>query len=155
MRRFVVLGVLAATVTACGSTSTGRAPTFPSGKIKNLSVSGAIRAELLQAGATLDGLPTKAFTGLVPGETYYAYDPATATYWAGAALVPSKNSLRAQISVQDDGSYLIFSRHVGSTWKAKDVGLTGIAGTKCPVIVPAPVLAVWNWARGTCRPRDS
>ncbi len=156
MRRFVVLAVLAATLAACGSATAGRTSSSSSPQeVKDLSVTSTVRAELLKAGAALDGLPASAFKGLVADETYYAYDPATTTYWAGAALVPSSKSLRAQISVQDDGSYLLFNRRAGKPWRADDVGLTGIAGTKCPVRLPAPVLAVWNWAPGTCRPRNS
>lgn len=156
MRRFVVLALMAATLAACGSATAGRTSSSSSlQEVKDLSVTSAVRAELLQAGAALDGLPTSAFEGLVPGKTYYAYDPASTTYWAGAALVPSSKSLQAQVSVQDDGSYLLFSRRAGEPWRAEDVGMTGIAGTKCPIRVPARVLAVWNWAPGTCRPSNS
>lgn len=119
---------------------------------QNLVVASDVRSQLLQAGAALNGLPASAYTGLVSGETYYAYDPATATYWAGAGLSPSPSSLRAQVSAQDDGSYLLFRRPAGTAWTAQDVGLAGIGGTKCPTAVPASVLAVWNWAAGSCRP---
>jgi hypothetical protein len=101
----------------------------------------------------MNGLPASAYTGLVAGKTYYAFDPVTGTYWAGAALVPSNSSIRAQVSVQDDGSYILFSRQGGAAWKAQPVGLAGIAGTKCPTSVPPSILAVWNWAPGSCRPR--
>jgi hypothetical protein len=36
--------------------------------------------------------------------TYYANDPDTMTYWAGAHLMPRPTSERAQVSVQDAGS---------------------------------------------------
>jgi hypothetical protein len=130
-----------------GSSSTNTAPITT-----NLPVSDGLRSQLVQAGASLNGLPASAYTDLVPGTTYYAFDPDTSSYWAGAALVPSPSSIQAQVSVQDDGSYVLFSRSSGGTWTAEPVGLTGTAGTKCPVTVPAPVLAVWNWAPGTCRP---
>ncbi len=116
-------------------------------------ITNAVRAQLVQAGAALNTLPASAYTGLAAGQTYYAYDPVTATYWAGAALVPSHSSLRAEVSVQDDGSYILYSRPAGGTWKAQAVGLAGIEGATCPTPVPESILAVWGWAPGTCRPR--
>lgn len=53
------------------------------------------------------------YTGLVKGQTYYALDPATGDRWAGAALIPSKSSKKAQIGNQDDGAYLVY-RQTGS-----------------------------------------
>jgi hypothetical protein len=114
-----------------------------------------VSAALLQAGAALNSLQASDYTGLAPGETYYAYDATTSTYWAGAALVPSPSSVQAQVSVQDDGSYLLFSRPADGAWTAQDVGVTGIDGSVCPVAVPPAILALWNWAPGTCRAPNS
>jgi hypothetical protein len=50
----------------------------------NLRINDTARAELLQTGAELHGVPVSEYVGLVPGTTYYAYDPDTLTYWAGA-----------------------------------------------------------------------
>jgi|SRR5450631_4682917 len=133
------------TMTGTSSTSTG--PTA-----QNLHVTTALRAQLVQAAAATHNLPASAYTGLAPGRTFYAYDPTTATYWAGAALVPSSASVPAQVSVQDDGSYLLFRRSSGGSWQVESVGMTGIQGAKCPITVPASVLAMWGWAQGTCRP---
>jgi hypothetical protein len=88
--------------------------------------------------------------GLTPGLTYYALDPATSTYWAGAQLKPSSSSLRAQVSVQDDGAYDVFHRSASGSWIATPVGASGPDAT-CATAVPASVLAVWGWAPGTCR----
>ncbi len=119
----------------------------------NLVVTDDIRSELVAAGAALNSLPPSAYTGLRPGETYYAYDSTTGTYWAGAGLVPSSSSTPAQVSVQDDGAYLLFDRPQNGSWKAIDVGLAGTPdGTACPVTVPAAILRLWNWAPGSCRP---
>ncbi len=108
----------------------------------------------MQAGAALNSLPASAYRGLAAGRVYYAFDSATMTYWAGAALDPSPSSQRAQVSVQDDGSYLLFVRPAGGAWTAKDVGLTGIEGSKCPTPVPVVILSLWHWAAGSCRPTD-
>jgi len=112
-----------------------------------------IRSQLVAAGAALNSIPASDYTGLQPGETYYAYDPATQTYWAGAGLVPSPASMQAQVSVQDDGAYLLFQRSQSGSWKAYDVGLAGTPdGTACPVAVPAAILGLWSWGPATCRP---
>jgi hypothetical protein len=140
------------TASSTGSTSTGSTSTSAATGAENLLVTKALRAELVQAGAAMNGLPASAYTGLVAGQTYYAYDPGTGTFWAGSALVPSHSSQRAQVSVQDDGGYVLFSRPDGGSWKGQPVGLTGTEGAKCPTAVPPPVLAVWGWAPGTCRP---
>lgn len=119
--------------------------------VQNLPVTDSVRESLLEAGAALNNLPVSDYVGLVPGTTYYAYDSVTQTYWAGAGLDPSPSSIQAQVSSQDDGSYLLFTRTANGTWTAQDDGLGGIGGTPCPAI-PAAVVAVWNWAPGTCRP---
>lgn len=106
----------------------------------------------MAAGAQSHQLKASDYTGLVPGETYYAYDAKTSTYWAGAGLVPSSSSQPAQVSVQDDGSYLLFRMSSGGSWSATSVGLSGVAGSACPVSVPAAVLKAWHWAPHTCRP---
>jgi hypothetical protein len=109
----------------------------------------------VEAAAAANRLPASAYTGLAPGSAYYAYDPATATYWAGAALVPSPSSQEAQVSVQDDGGYLLFNSTAGGAWTVSDVGMTGgEEGAPCPP-VPAAIVAVWNWTPGTCRPPGS
>lgn len=119
---------------------------------QNLAVTDDVRAALLQAGATLKGLPASDFTGLVPGRTYYAFDSATDTYWAAAGLAPSPSSIQAQVSSQDDGAYLLFSRPSGGAWTAVNDGLGGIAGSACPAPVPAAILSLWNWPPGSCNP---
>jgi hypothetical protein len=143
---------LSPATTSQPTATTGALPLATGAAAENLVVTGDVRSQLLQAGAALNGLSASAFTGLVSGDQYYAYDPATATYWAGAGLLPSSSSLRAQVSVQDDGSYVLFHRRAGAAWTAADVGQVDIGGTKCSILVPASVLAVWNWAAGSCRP---
>jgi hypothetical protein len=119
---------------------------------QNLTVTNALRAELVAAGAAHNSLPVSDYTGLRHGVTYYAFDPATSTYWAGASLVPSSASTPAQVSSQDDGGYLLFTRPAGGSWTVYSVGMAGIGGSPCPVKVPASVLAVWGWGAGRCNP---
>jgi hypothetical protein len=139
------------TSTTAGSTQGATTPA----KTQNLVVSNRIRTQLLAAGAALHKLPTSDYTGLRKGETYYAYDPATKQHWAGAALVASKSSIKAQVGDQDDGAYLVFRQKSGGAWQAWDAGIPGSSNYSCAVKVPASVLGVWNWAAGTCHPRSS
>jgi len=141
------------TTGAPSTAATSLPTTTTSAPTSNLVVTVAVRSQLVAAGAALNSLPPSAYTGLVPGETYYAYDAATKTYWAGGGLVPSSSSTQAQVSVQDDGAYLLFERTDAGSWKASDVGLAGTAGgTACTVTVPPAILQLWNWAPGSCRP---
>jgi hypothetical protein len=121
---------------------------------ENLVVTDTIRSQLLAAGAALHKLPVSDYTGLVKGETFYALDPATGDHWAGAALIPSKDSQKAQIGNQDDGAYLVFRRTGSGPWKAWDAGIPGNSNFTCAVTPPAGVLRVWSWAPGTCHPRS-
>jgi hypothetical protein len=140
------------TVTVTPTPSRSASPSAPPSTLQNLAVTPAVRSKLIKAGAATHQLPAKDFTGLVPGLTYYAYDPATAAYWAGAGLVPSTSSEDAQISVQDDGSYLIFKRSSTGGWTGYNVGLAGIAGATCPVKPPKAITSIWHWSKGSCRP---
>lgn len=160
--RTVTVTITSTTMTATGTTTgsatgttgtmtTGTATTATGGA-QNLVVTNALRAGLLQAAASANGIPAADYSGLLAGQTYYAYDPSTGTYWAGAALVPKSSSIKAQVSVQDDGGYLLFTKPAGGTWKVYPVGMTGVAGATCPVTVPSAVLHVWGWPAGTCRP---
>ena len=141
-------GVTAPPSSAAHTTTT----TTPTGA-QNLVVTDQLRAQLVAAGSALDHLSASDFTGLRAGETYYAYDAATQTYWAGAGLSPSPNSTPAQIASQDDGAYTVFTRTGSGAWSAYAVGATGVEGGTCPTQVPADVLALWGWAPGSCRPR--
>jgi hypothetical protein len=174
------LGVLALVATACGSSASSTSPaaagiaatgTTPSSAIsavppasanpspspstpsaENLPLDGTTRAQLTAAAARLNSLPASAYLGLVKGESYYGFDPATNTYWAGGALDPSPSSQRAQVSVQDDGGYYIFREPAGGSWTASAEGLAGIAGTTCSVHIPLALAALWNWPAGACHP---
>jgi hypothetical protein len=139
-----VTATVTATVTASPSAGAGA---------KDLVITAAVRAQLVETDAVAHGLTAADFVGLVAGETYYALDPKTGTYWAGAAMDPSPSSMAAEVSVQDDGGYVLFKRPAGKAWVGYDVGLAGIEGATCPVTPPAAVLAVWGWKPGTCHPK--
>jgi predicted lipoprotein with Yx(FWY)xxD motif len=134
----VTLSLLSASLPASG------AP----GVAKNLIVTPAVRASLLDAGAAYHQLPVKDYLGLAKGMTYYAFDVTTKTYYAAAGLDPSPKSLQAQVGAQDDGGYNLFVRAQGATtWKIYNDGLGASEGARCPITIPPAVLKIWDWTR--------
>jgi predicted lipoprotein with Yx(FWY)xxD motif len=153
----LVVAIAASTVllAACGRTApttTTMAPTTIA-FTRLLAVTPAVRQSLLAAGAALHHLPAKDYVGLAAGTTYYAYDPSTATYYAAAGLVASQSSLAAQVGTQDDGAYNLFVRKSGTAaWTVYNDGLGGVQGARCPIVLPAAVIAVWHWRAHSCYP---
>jgi len=134
------------------------ATTVPASGVANLQVTDAIRAQLVAARAAQLGIAPSTFTGLTPGDTYYAYDATTMTYWAagqmavpGTQAAPGTDLYTAQVAGQDEGSYLVFSRPSGGAWTVTPSGAVG-PGTPCGVTVPAEVVQAWGWPAGSCRP---
>jgi hypothetical protein len=161
LRAFIAVAAVLASGAGCGSSGSSSPSAPPStsasttaAKARNLVASNAVRAQLLAAGAALHQLPVKDYTGLAKGETYYAYDPSTGVYWAGAALSASPKSMKAQVGDQDDGAYLDFEKQPGGSWKAYEAGVPGSSNYSCAVTIPAAVVSVWAWAAGTCHPRS-
>ncbi len=155
MRKIVVILLLAAlTPVLAGCQNSSGASTQPQSQTAvNEKVTTPLRNQLIAAAAKINGnVPVAQYAGLEPGRTYYAFDPATKTYWAGAGLVPHSDSTAAAVSVQDNGSYNLFRRTVGGSWTAYDVGLAGVGGTRCPVEPPATILRLWAWPTNTCHP---
>jgi len=136
---------------ATATSASAAASPSPTGP-ENLALTDPVRAQLVAAAAKLNGLPASAYVGLVKGESYYGFDPATSTYWAGGALDPSPSSERAQVSVQDDGGYYVFEEPAGGSWTASSEGMAGIDGATCSVHIPPALVALWRWPAGACHP---
>lgn len=134
------------------SASASPSPSPSTTGAENLALTDPVRAQLVAAAARLNGLPASAYLGLVHGESYYGFDPATDTFWAGGALDPSPSSQQAQVSVQDDGGYYIFEEPAGGSWTASAEGLAGIDGATCSVHIPPALVALWQWPAGACHP---
>ncbi|HTW98220.1 MAG TPA: hypothetical protein VMD59_05545 [Acidimicrobiales bacterium] len=119
---------------------------------ENLVLSAPLVVELVDADAAFKRLPADDFVGI--RSAYYAYDPATATYWAAAAVVPSQTAYQAEVASQDDGGYTVFHELAHSSWVAADDGLGTNAATcaNYHVSIPPAVLAVWHWPAHTCTP---
>ncbi|HET7357991.1 MAG TPA: hypothetical protein VFJ09_15075 [Nocardioidaceae bacterium] len=154
----LALILVAAGLTGCSGNGADSPPTLqiqapvptPTGDVtEDLVPTGALARQLVTAAAATLHVPASGFAGVERSTTYYAYDFTTHTYWAAAALVPRQDSMKAQMSVQDQGSYLLFSRHKGDTWRVFEVGS---AGNGCPVTVPSAVAQRWHWPRHACRP---
>jgi predicted lipoprotein with Yx(FWY)xxD motif len=140
-RRLMCLSVVA-TLSILGAAL----PASGTGVAKNLIVTPAVRASLLDAGAAYHQLPAKDYVGLAKGMTYYALDVTTKTYYAAAGLDPSPKSLQAQVGAQDDGGYNLFVRAEGAKkWKIYNDGLGASEDATCPITIPAAVLKVWAW----------
>jgi hypothetical protein len=142
------------TTTVTTSSSGGTSTSTAGAAAQNLVVTATVRQSLLAAGAAMHHLPVSDYTGLRNGLTYYAYVPATNTYWAGAALIASTSSQQAQVGDQDDGAYLDFMRVGNGAWKVYPAGIPGSTNYSCAVTVPAAVVALWGWTAGTCHPRS-
>lgn len=133
------------------STTATTTPSAPVGaEASNVPADAATKADLLAAGAAYNNLQASDYTGLGAGSTYVAEVGSTGYSYAGAHLIPSSSSTAAQIASQDAGSYLIYDRAPGGSWKV--IAATGSMAT-CPANTPpASVVAVWGWPAGSCRP---
>jgi hypothetical protein len=144
------LALTAFTALAASAAILGMAGTAHADAPVNLPVTDTVRSQLIEAGAAHKGLPVSDFVGLRPGLTYYAYDPETATYWAGARMAPSPDSWGANIADQDAGTYTLFQQHEGGPWKAYSDGVARDPG--CPAPLPPTIIAMWGWDATWCRP---
>jgi hypothetical protein len=138
------------------STSVGNAP---ASSVANLPMTDAVRARLVAARAAQIGVAPSTFSGLAPGDTYYAFDPSTNTYWAAARMAlpssgdssPGTDFYKAGVAGQDDGSYLVFTQPRGGMWTVTTVGASG-PHSPCPLTVPPGVVTAWGWPLASCRP---
>jgi ABC-type phosphate/phosphonate transport system substrate-binding protein len=141
------------------STSTTGGHTLPATSsvsgAKNLTISAAVRAQLIAAVAAQNGVAPSEYSGLRQGLTFYALDTTTGISWAGAQMVPTPSPnpnqpTQAQVSSQDEGSYYIFEEPQGGPWKVYPTGGTPQLGA-CTITVPPAILLVWGWPSRTCR----
>src|SRR5580658_880144 len=124
-------------VAASGSALAG------TGGVRNLPVSREVRNELTVAYVNSRGISLSDVAGTVPGSVYYAYDPATDTYWAEATFMGSRTApVKVLVGFQDGGSIGFFDRAARSGWQV-DVGGVPIVCFEVPFFPPA-VLMAWS-----------
>ena len=138
---------------SAGTPGSGSAPaTSAAGTVANVALTPDLAHQILVAAATFNKLPVTAYVGLMPNLTYVGRD-ASGTIWAGAALEPSPSSVPAQVSVQDDGSYLLLRRRSGGDWTVWSVGLASAAD--CAKFgLPGALRTLWGWPATGCRPHQ-
>jgi hypothetical protein len=125
----------------------GSATAGPGG-IRDLVVSQDVRNELTAAYLAYRGIPPSDVAGTDPGSVYYAYDPATGTYWAQAEFEPSGTaSLKVLVSFQDGASFGFFTRAGTGRWQVR----LGGAPVPCAEarFFPPSVLEVWSLPAAT------
>jgi hypothetical protein len=113
--------------------------------VQNLPVSDTVKNQLTAAFVAFHGFKATDVIGTAPTSVYYAYDPATGTYWAMSGFVPSEEaSYQVHVSMQDAGAFGWFSQKSGGNWKAHD----GSFPPWCHAdqFFPSGVLAVWSIA---------
>ncbi len=142
-------GAAAATIALAG-------PAHADDAAVNMRVTDEVRAELVQAGATLTGRPASEFGGLREGETYYASLP-RGDQWAAASLYAKPGQYEAGVNLQDQNSYMTFYKVAapGSTWVPIAIGFGPIPAGEEPCPVPESVRDVWQWPKGKCYPPHS
>ena len=132
----------AATAAVSPGAASGSAPAGPGG-VLNLPVSRDVRKELTAAYVNSRGISLSDVAGTIPGSVYYAYDPATDTYWAEANFVPSRTaSSKVLVGFQDGASIGLFARAARSGWQV-ELGGEPVVCTEVPFFPPA-VLRAWS-----------
>ena len=127
---------------ASAPAATSSAAPGSSGEARNLIVSPAVRGALLAAYAAFKSIPVSDVRG-VPGSVYYAYQPATGTYWALATYEPASSDPETiTVGFQDGGSDGFFKRTGSGPWQVSLGGEPEICTQ--PRYFPQPVLAVWD-----------
>jgi hypothetical protein len=137
----------AATAVVSPGAASGSAPAGAGG-VRNLAVSRDVRNELTAAYADYRGISLSNVAGTRPGSVYYAYDPATYTYWAQANFLPSSTaSFKVLVAFQDGASIGLFTRIGNGSWQVQ----LGGEPVVCAEVrfFPQEVLVAWSLRTGT------
>jgi len=113
------------------------------GAIQDLVVSAAVRGELTGAFAVVHDIPQSYVTGTQPGSVYYAYVPATHTYWAMARFDVSATAVQKYPAGFQDGGDIGEFKKVGTGgWQGVLGGIPVYCGEAA--FFPKAVLAAWS-----------
>lgn len=166
----VTLAVVAAGLAGCSSSHVTRSAahktTLPSGlpsaaspapsptgkasdAAVNLPATNALRLALRQAYVSArPGVRPDEVDGPRRGTLYYAFVPATRTYWAIAWFDPSAHArYQTQVNFQDGMGGAVFTRHSGGNWRAT---VHERGNLPCPGDVPPSVLRAWALKAQSC-----
>ena len=132
----------AATAAVSPGAASGSAPAGPGG-VRDLAVSRDVRNELTAAYADYRGISAADVAGTRPGSVYYAYDPATYTYWAQADFASSSTaSSKVLVGFQDGASIGFFTRIGNGGWLVQ-LGGEPVVCAEARFFPPA-VLIAWS-----------
>jgi outer membrane murein-binding lipoprotein Lpp len=124
-------------IASSGTATTPAAPSAP----RNLTLTPAVKAQLVAAFVAAKKINADEVTGETPGSGYYAYLPATRTYWALAGFtLSSKASYQTQVDTQDGGGHFLFSRRAGEPWTGSATGIPW----PCPGQLDPALSRLWN-----------
>jgi hypothetical protein len=113
------------------------------GGVEDLAVSGQVRDELTAAYVEYRGISPADIAGTRPGSVYYAFDPATGTYWAQADFAPSSTaSAKVLVSFQDGASIGFFTRTGNGSWQVRLGGAPPVCAEA--LFFPPAVLRAWS-----------
>jgi hypothetical protein len=141
------------TEVATTSTSTAvAAPTTPAPTTsssatapRSLVADGSVKAALREAFLTAKGLqPDEIASAPTAGSVYYAYAPATQTYWGMAEFTPTASmTFQHSVNMQDGGDEGIFARSSGGSWRMLSIAQIP---WPCPGWFPPDIERVWALA---------
>ena len=123
--------------------STSSASPGESTGIQNLLVSSAVRSQLIAAYVAMRQIPAPDVSGTEPNGVYYAYDPATNTYWALAHFTPTQGDpLSVQYGFQDGGDIGMFTKIGSGPWSVQSGGMPAVCIESR--FFPKAVLTSWE-----------
>jgi hypothetical protein len=110
--------------------------------VQNLVVTSSVSDELQAAYVAYKQFPPSDIAGAAPNSVYYAYDPATDTYWAMATFEPSATaSVNTETAMQDGGNTGMFTKASDGAWQMRQASFP--PGCDLAQFFPSAVIAAW------------
>jgi hypothetical protein len=130
---------------SASTTTPASTPPPPTGP-QNLTVTPAVRQQLIAAYESAHQLGAGGVKDTRPGSVYYALDPSTGVHWAVANFDPGSTlSLQQSVGFQDGGSIGAFREAPHANWQL--LGAGG-APADCTHYIPLNVRTIWDWPSG-------
>jgi hypothetical protein len=123
--------------------TSARSTSARSRSVRNLVVTAATRSALTVTYSAFSRIPLGYLAGTRPDSVYYAFDPATDTYWAKAEFEATATAPpNALIDFQDGGDVGFFTKVGSAAWKVQFGGVPG----ECTELAfyPKAVLRAWG-----------